>query len=393
MKILNQPHGTQLGDKLNEILGQNEQYGFQTFFIVVAYVKKTGVVHLQESLEKFRATGGRVKAVVGIDQRNTSIQGLQLLLSLCDELWVHHNESFGYTFHPKIYAFEKAGDKAAIFVGSSNLTQGGLYTNYETNSFSEYDLNNLEQAKAFSEFKLLFENYSKPSNLSKKLTSELIETLNKGGYLSDESKVQTLLKAKGAVSQRQTSIFGTEKFHAPHGSKSIEPPEVEEEEVVVEVETEEPVAHHQILVRYIPRAGGRVSQVHFTRRIIENFFHLPLVGGGEATLRLQQVQPGKSPEMVEERALVYSEGNRNPKIELGGARALVDNYPTGGKAPIAILEEVSPNFYHYMLLLPNDSGYNELSQKLNAQPQEGRALRFWMTDLSSLLKVWNDYPH
>jgi len=62
LKILNQPHGSQLGDKLNEILEQNKQHGFGTFFIVVAYVKRTGVAHLKKSLETFRATGGKVKA-------------------------------------------------------------------------------------------------------------------------------------------------------------------------------------------------------------------------------------------------------------------------------------------------------------------------------------------
>ena len=395
MKILNQPHSLQLGDKLNQLLEENKKHGFETFFIVVAYVKRTGVAHLKGSLEKFRATGGKVKAVVGIDQRNTSVQGLRLLQSLCDDIWVYHNECLGYTFHPKIYAFEKAGDKATVFVGSSNLTEGGLYTNCETNSSSEYDLKDSEQAKAYSEFRAMFDDYCRPSNLSKQLTPELIETLNDNGYLSDERKVQKILKARTAISHRQNPIFGTERVHAPYVSKIPEIPEAEE--VVVEIETEvekppEQVADHQILVRYIPRAGRRVSQVHFTRRIIEKFFHLPLVGGGQATLRLRQVQPNEEPEEIEERTLVYSKINANPKIELRGAKALVYRYPTSGKAPIAIFEEVSPDFYDYMILLPNDDGYDELSKKLNSQPQEGRALRFWIADLVSLLKVWKGYP-
>jgi HKD family nuclease len=395
LEILNQPHGSQLGDKLNELLEQNEKNKFETFFIVVAYVKRTGVAHLKKSLEKFRVTGGKVKAVVGIDQRNTSVQGLQLLQSLCDDIWVYHNECLGNTFHPKIYAFEKAGDKATVFVGSSNLTEGGLYANYEINSSSEYDLKDPEQAKAYSDFRRMFDDYSKPSNLSKQLTPELIETLNNSGYLSDERKIQKLLKARSAVSHRQNPVFGTERVQVPYVSKIPESPEAEE--VVVEIETEaekppEQVADHQILVRYIPRAGGRVSQVHFTRRIIEKFFHLPLVGGGQATLRLRQVQPNEEPEEIEERTLVYSEINANPKIELRGAKALVYRYPTSGKVPIVILEEVSPDFYDYMILLPNDDGYDELSKKLDSQPQEGRALRFWITDLVSLLKVWKGYP-
>ncbi len=395
MEIINQPHGSQLGNRLNLILEQNDENKFETFLIVVAYVKRTGVAHLKESIDKFRASGGKVKAIVGIDQRNTSVQGLRLLHTLCDEIWVYHNESLGYTFHPKIYAFEKSGDKAIVFIGSSNMTEGGLYSNYEVNSVSEYNLTNSEHAKAFEGIKQMFEDYSKPSNMSKPLTPELIETLFDDGYLSDETKTQKILRAKSVATPKERTIFGTERTPVPHASKYPEPQEAEE--VIVEIEPEkvnppEQVADHQVLVRYIPKAGGRVSQVHFTRKIIEKFFHLPVVGGGQATLYLQQRQPNEEPKETEERTLVYSEINANPKIELSGAKALVYTYPTSGKAPIVILEEINPDLYDYMILLPNDDGYNELSQKLDSQPQEGRALHFWITDLASLLQVWRGYP-
>ena len=87
-------------------------------------------------------------------------------------------------------------------------------------------------------------------------------------------------------------------------------------------------------------------------------------------VRLQQVQPGHSPQSVEERPLVYSQKNKNPKIELNGARVLIGRYPTGDRRPIVVFQEVGPRFY-----------------------KEGGALRSWITDLDSLAEVWPDYPH
>jgi len=211
LEILNQPKPARLGDRLKALLNQR----FDTFYLVVAYVRSSGVAHLQSSLERFRASGGRVKAVVGVDQ-NTSVQGLRLLLPLCDEVFVFHNRNAESTFHPKIYAFERK-DRAVVFVGSSNLTGGGLYTNYETNCYFEYDLAIPHESDSFSRFKQMFESYSSGSRLSKKLcrqlTGRLIEVLNSKGFLSDETKRPAKNRRKSGSSR--SSIFGSEYFAIP----------------------------------------------------------------------------------------------------------------------------------------------------------------------------------
>jgi HKD family nuclease len=44
------------------------------------------------------------------------------------------------SFHPKIYLFEASGKRADLFIGSSNMTGGVLYTNYESNIHLIFDL-------------------------------------------------------------------------------------------------------------------------------------------------------------------------------------------------------------------------------------------------------------
>ena len=53
--------------------------------------------------------------VVGIDQKNSSIEGISELLSICTNLYIYHNELLTQTFHPKIYIFEKENTKSTVF--------------------------------------------------------------------------------------------------------------------------------------------------------------------------------------------------------------------------------------------------------------------------------------
>jgi hypothetical protein len=72
-----------------------------------------------------------VNISVGISKGGSSSEGLQDLVDAVSgtgKLWVFHNEAT--SFHPKIYLFRNA-NAAELVVGSGNLTEGGLYTNYE----------------------------------------------------------------------------------------------------------------------------------------------------------------------------------------------------------------------------------------------------------------------
>ena len=71
MYLFNQPHERCVGETLREILGNNDGYGFDTFYILVAYARTSGVSRIQNEIENFKATGGQVRAVVGMGHNNT----------------------------------------------------------------------------------------------------------------------------------------------------------------------------------------------------------------------------------------------------------------------------------------------------------------------------------
>lgn len=213
MPIINQPFQGQLGDILISEL--EKDYTKFTFFS--AFAKNSGVLRLKNSIEKFKAKGGYVKAFVGIDLDGTSYEALLNLFSLCNELYVIHSESSSTTYHSKIYLLENP-TSAWCAIGSNNLTGGGLWTNFESCLIQSYDTltgkNDLENIYA------IIEKYSDTDySCSSKINSiDDINRLLDANYISKEVS-QTLennSKRKSQKnSQKKISLFGSEKVTIP----------------------------------------------------------------------------------------------------------------------------------------------------------------------------------
>ena len=213
MPIINQPFQGKLGDILKTELTS----GYNTFTIFSAFAKNSGVLRLKEAFEEFNASGGIIKAFVGIDLNGTSYEALLNLFYLCDELYVIHSENFSTTYHSKIYLLENP-EKAWCAIGSNNLTGGGLWTNFESCSIQTYrfptDNNELEAIHS------VMNTYTAPSySCSAKICSiQDIDTLLDANYISKEAK-QKINAASKRISQRagqkQNHLFGAEKITIP----------------------------------------------------------------------------------------------------------------------------------------------------------------------------------
>ncbi|GAG17918.1 unnamed protein product, partial [marine sediment metagenome] len=120
MEIINQPSDNNLGEKLIEILNRTGDDRFDVFYIMVAYVKQSGVIRLKTHIQTFKQNGGIVKTIFGIDQKNSSFEGIKNLAELSNESYIFHNEDISSTFHPKLFMFEKEDTKAVIIIGRAN---------------------------------------------------------------------------------------------------------------------------------------------------------------------------------------------------------------------------------------------------------------------------------
>lgn len=134
-------------DRLGEFLKDGLSKNWTHFRAAVAFVKRSGTKHIAQALADF-AQSGDVEIIVGIDHQGTSIEGLQDLLEAVSpdgRVVVFHNR-LPFTFHPKIYLF-KSADAADVMIGSGNLTEGGLFTNYEAAFRLSLDLKDPENAE------------------------------------------------------------------------------------------------------------------------------------------------------------------------------------------------------------------------------------------------------
>ena len=217
MHIINQPLNGDIGSLLISNLNNN----FNKFSFIVAYAKLSGVRHLIEPINHFKSSGGQVVGIVGIDQFNTSIEAIQNLFNICDELYIYHSENLNQTFHPKVYCFE-SDNSIWISSGSSNMTSGGLFTNYETNIYEEINFTDANFYSMYTDIQMLFQSYSNEQNpCCMRVDQNLINNLILDGYIYSEQQIASNNRStNNRTHSFRSSIFGAESFRAPSYSLS-----------------------------------------------------------------------------------------------------------------------------------------------------------------------------
>ena len=139
-----------------------------------------------------------------------------------------------------------------------------------------------------------------------------------------------------------------------------------------------------LLVAQVPGAGGRWSQVHYSAEIMEEYFKVK--AGDRVSMRQHDSTS------VEERQVVYSERNKNYKIELGAAKSAGD-YPKGRPPVVIFRQEGTGQRYRYILIMPEDDGYTEMTNLAIANFEgRGNHLARVIVPRSSVLKAWPECP-
>lgn len=217
-ELVYQPTGSiQLGSYLERALRDPQ---WDQFHAAVAFAKYSGVSQIEEALAQFVHRGGRVRISVGVDLRGTSREGLEALLGAVgpeNEVWICHNEARS-TFHPKVYLF--ANDRTAdALVGSGNLTEGGLYTNYEAAWRLTLDLTDPEDRGLYEEIVGVLDSWCDPDlGTSRLLDAEFLEQLVDRGYVPDEARSHAVDSSEDAEERsggEKESLFARVPFPRP----------------------------------------------------------------------------------------------------------------------------------------------------------------------------------
>ncbi len=204
----------QLGTLLNAALGSAE---LPTRVVLVsAFASLQAVLRLKARLIALHASGTAVRVVVGVDMGGTSKEVLKELATWPLDVFVFKNRKGGVTFHPKLYIVETA-DSAEIFLGSNNLTDGGLYGNYEGAVRVSYALPDdvLELTKAKTQLSK-FINPALP--IGRQLDANYLQQLLLRRDIPDEAEARKRRKeARGTSAQTAAAanVFGFEPTQGP----------------------------------------------------------------------------------------------------------------------------------------------------------------------------------
>ena len=391
--IVNQPHDKQLGIQLIEAL-ESDKYSQLT--IMVAYAKLSGVYRLLPYIDAFHKNGGTVRFVVGIDQQNTTYDALLQLHKVSDAVSVFHSESIAQTFHIKCY-WLMGENECWYAIGSNNLTAGGLFSNYELCTTSK--ISGSEATSTNSELEAIYHTYTDPDSVcSHVITDEFLALLFEQNYVVKEiQQRKTLVEAakRTRMAPAKDRLFGNEVFPAPslpaefRRARAGRPSPVPKKKSVQQI----PPAiaenyENNYLIRHVPKAGGRSKQVHFTVDLLEKYFCL---SPGDGIL-VQEMFPSGVVGEIEQRQVVFSQRNRNVKIELAGASVLDTDYPENlNTRPVLILKRVNANLFVYMLLLDGNDGYTAINDRLKRLPT-GRSLPYEVIDESTMFSLWPECP-
>ena len=264
--FLNQPGALKFGDHLIQELGDTR---WTTFDLAVAWVRQSGAEELNDAVRAFLSRGGRIRATVGIDLQNTSIEGLRALLAWQNEgeveLFVYHDENLAVTFHPKVYLLGN-GERGRLFVGSNNLTGSGLAANSEASLMIESSLSDptmVEAENALAQWR------DESSDLVLLLNTELLDQLVKADYVRSERELQRRrsndLKHDGGSARAVVRLFGRTKGR---GSRTRSTPS--EGAMPGAHAPRHPAPGQTLLMRIRPARGG--TQVQLPKKLRDSPF-------------------------------------------------------------------------------------------------------------------------
>ena len=336
---------------------------YDSFTCLVAFASFGGVSALSKYISEGKSRGMKIKIILGIDQRGTSKEALEEVLSWGVDARIYHADSRNI-FHPKVYLFENK-DIFSLIVGSNNLTVPGLVQNVECSILIKDILTNPVHKDFYHYWKSILS--GSDDNLYS-ISRKLINRLAKEGFLSSECErvnrfddgndksvktsgrslfkrthIQTL--PSGFIPRRQLAVKERTKKHTgklPQGKALY--------------------AGEEVLIAEIG-GGPRWKQVNFPVDIFENFFGAKR-GDNSYQINLLNIDKDGSLGEVETRQAV-SVRSRNYRFEINCTETS-GQYPGEDNRPIGLFVKIGAREFVYQVLLSEDSRYANIKEFLYA---------------------------
>ncbi len=354
-----------------ELIEQFNSKRYDAFTCLVAFASYGGISALTPYILSEKERGVKIRIVLGIDQKGTSREALEEVLSWGVDAKIYHTQSVNI-FHPKVYLFENA-DIFTLIVGSNNLTTMGLVKNVECsllikdtkgehtvhNDFYVYWKSMLDGDDA----SLMPINQKLIDDLfaDKLILTELerAERYDNGRDANTEMNTKIRFNSAkiqrnpvGFVPQRRTVRVKRDK-QAKDGASPGNP--VKEASLLVNGE--------EVLIAEIG-GGPRWKQVNFPVGIFENFFGAERNGSSYCIKLVNIAQDGSLGEL-EIRPSV-SVKSHNYRFEIN-CKETEGKYPGNAKRPIGLFVKIDNGQFLYQVLMPGHPAYARIKKYLYAE--------------------------
>lgn len=362
-----------------ELIEQFNSKRYDSFTCLVAFASYGGISALTPYILSEKERGVKIKIILGIDQKGTSKEALEEVLSWGVESKIYHTQSVNI-FHPKIYLFENT-DIFTLIVGSNNLTTMGLVKNIECsllikdtkgehsvhNDFYVYwksiidgvDINLMPiNQKLIDE---LFAENLIPTEL------ERTEKFDNGRDVDTGKKIK--INFNGAKIQRNPTGF-VPKRRIIKVKRVVSIKDKSNPGKHVKSVTEEPllVNGEEVLIAEIG-GGPRWKQVNFPVEIFENFFGAER-GNNSYNIKLMNIaQDGSLGELETRQAVSVKSHNYRFEIHCSETDR---EYPGISKRPIGLFIKIDNGQFLYQVLWYNHPAYKRIKKYLYAESKVRR---------------------
>lgn len=217
LRFIGQPLATR--DRLGADLISHLGHGAKRLRVLVAWAKVSGLARIELSISSFRTAGGHTQIILGADANGATWEGLEAAKRIFDEAYLFHDPGVR-TFHPKVYILESE-DSAVVWIGSSNLTRGGLFQNYEADVALDLDLSLDDDADFLRSIDKYYDWFLAQTSACQALTNGFLTSLHSdpGGLIQSER-----IQNRRAASRRSRPGTTPPHFGAPITGLPSAPP-------------------------------------------------------------------------------------------------------------------------------------------------------------------------
>ena len=347
-----------------ELIKQFESKIYDSFTCLVAFASYGGVTALSKYIKEGKANGMKIKVVLGVDQKATSKEALEEVLTWGVDARIYHTSS-NNIFHPKVYLFENR-DIFTLIVGSNNLTVPGLVQNIECSLLIK---DTIDPSSVHDDFYRYWKGILEGTethlySLTKKLINDLykdkvITSEEQRSKRYDDGTDKKEVTKKEAVAFKKATI---QKF--PEGFRPKRLVKVKQikntNKATKEVEKSVKI-DSAVLIAEIPKAGNRWKQANFSQDVFEDFFGATK-GYNSYKIKLTNIKKdGSLGEVTESQSVTVK--SKNYRFEL---RCDETNqpYPSGNDRPIGLFVKDDAHNYMYQVLMPTDNAYKKIKDFL-----------------------------